>query len=379
MGASFTNCHVRSTDANAVAAVLASLVKSRAYISPASGGWVTIFDEASESQDSKILIKLAKELSKALKTEVFGFLVHDSDIAVYYLCQNGDLMDEFDSCPDYFDNEVSEEDRRRVRGVTEKLLPLAIAGTTREQIDAVIHPASREDFPLMAEEIISDLGTLLGMDENRTGLGFEYFENEGENMMDDAADFVMVEKGVPPPPIKASIAAVPKPRTREKRLTQAEGISQMKLDMLAMAVAILARAWTSQTNDQVTALSKMLPPDQARAAVARITSTLENTARESVKLSKLADRPTFEELKAARDAGPDAFAALVAARTPGILGSVAAQAIGDGIETFVAALLKHGLDPNATDHFGHKIMDAAERLGTDSPIYQMLKAAPVAR
>src|ERR1700679_2096902 len=107
MGASFTNCQVRSTDANAVATVLASLVKSRAYISPASGGWVTVYDEATESQDSKLLIKLAKELSKTLKTEVFGFLVHDSDIAVYYLCQNGELVDEFDSCPDYFGNKVS--------------------------------------------------------------------------------------------------------------------------------------------------------------------------------------------------------------------------------------------------------------------------------
>lgn len=375
MGASFTNCQVRSTDANAVATVLAPLLKSRAYVSPASGGWVTVYDEATESQDSKLLIKLAKELSKALKTEVFGFLVHDSDIAVYYLCQNGELVDEFDSCPDYFGNEVSAVERERVRGITEKLLPLAVAGTTREQIDAVIHPASRQDFPLMAEEIILDLGTLLGMDENRTGLGFEYFENEGEHLLDDAADFMVVEKSVPPPRMKPSVAAVPKPSPPKKRVTQAEAISQMKLDMLAFAVAILARAWTSQTNDQAAALAKILPPDQARAAFAKITSTLENSARESVKLSKLADRPTFEELKAARDAGPDALAALLAKRTPSILGSVATQAIGDRMETFVAALLKHGLDPHATDHFGQKIIDAAERLGTDSPIYQMLKTA----
>src|ERR1700739_2798895 len=122
MGTSFTNCQVRSTAANAVATALAPLLKSRAYISRASGGWVTVYDEATESQDSKLLIKLAKELSKALRTEVFGFLVHDSDIAVYYRVQNGELVDEFDSCPDYFGNEVSAAERARVRGVTEKLL-----------------------------------------------------------------------------------------------------------------------------------------------------------------------------------------------------------------------------------------------------------------
>ena len=193
--------------------------------------------------------------------------------------------------------------------------------------------------------------------------------------MDDAADFVAMEKGVPPPRMKSSVETIPKTRPHKKRVTKAEAISHMKLDMLAMAVTILARAWTSQTNDQAAALAKILPPDQVRAALAQITSTFENGARESVKLSKLADCPTFEELKAARDAGPDALAALLAKRTPSILGSVATQAIGDRMETFVAALLKHGLDPHATDHFDQKIMDAAERLGTDSLIYRMLKTA----
>lgn len=374
MGASFTNCQVRSTDANAVTSVLAPLLKSRAYVSPASNGWVTVYDEASE-QESSLLIKLAKELSMALKTAVLGFMVFDSDIAFYYLCQNGELVDEFDSCPDYFDDEVSEVERARVRGVTEKLLPLAAKGTTREQIDVVIHPANGEDFPLMAEDIIRDIGILLGMDENHTGLGFEYFQNEGEGLMDDSADFAMVEKGAPPPQMKSSVAAVPKPRPQEKRVTKAEAISEMKLDMLAVAVTILARGWTSQANDQAAALAKMLPPDQARTALARVTSALENSARESLKFSKLTDRPTFEELKAARDAGPDAFAALLVKRTPSILGSVATQAIGDRMEMFIAALLKHGLDPHATDDFGQKIMDVAERQGTDSPIYKMFKAA----
>ena len=66
MGASFTNCQVRSDDANAVAAALTPLLKTRGYVSPPYGGWVTVYDEATESQDSKLLTTLAKELSKAL-------------------------------------------------------------------------------------------------------------------------------------------------------------------------------------------------------------------------------------------------------------------------------------------------------------------------
>ena len=191
MGAFFTNCQVRSDDANAVVTALGPLLQSRAYVSPAAGGWVTVYDEATESQDEKSLMRLAQGLSKALNTAVFGFQMHDSDIAVYYLCQKGELVDEFDSCPNYFGDRISDKDRQKVRGVTDKLLPLCIAGTSREQIDAIIHPESDEDFPVMAEDIITNLGMLLGLDENRITLGFEYFETEGESILDDAKDFTV--------------------------------------------------------------------------------------------------------------------------------------------------------------------------------------------
>src|SRR5215813_6853153 len=109
MGSFFTNLHIRNTSTAAICAALPSLVEGRAYVSPESSGWVTVYCEAAESQDDETMRELAGGLSKMLKTEALGFLVHDSDIAMYWLYRDGVLTDEFNSAPDYFGEHVSEK------------------------------------------------------------------------------------------------------------------------------------------------------------------------------------------------------------------------------------------------------------------------------
>jgi hypothetical protein len=88
---------------------------------------------------------------------------------------------------------VSEEICEAVRGNSNILIPLCVPGTTREQIDAVIHP--QDGFPAFAEEILIALAQLLGVDEGRISLGFEYFEQDGESILDDASEFERVGQG----------------------------------------------------------------------------------------------------------------------------------------------------------------------------------------
>src|SRR5215469_18162511 len=124
MGASFTNYQVRGKSAAEVSKALEPLVKARAYVSPEKNGWVTVYDEASEV-DEKARQNIGEGLSKKLETAVLAFAVYDSDMAMYWLYQDGILLDEFDSAPEFF-KKVSEKVRLRVRGDAEKLLPLCI-------------------------------------------------------------------------------------------------------------------------------------------------------------------------------------------------------------------------------------------------------------
>ena len=191
MGAFIVNYQVRSGSLAAVREVLKSLVTAQAYVSPPKNGWVTVYDEESDSQDDAVLRRIAAGLSRALKTDVIGFMVHDSDIAMYWLYRAGALLDEFSSAPDYFGNAVDDATRERLRGENEILLPLCVSGTTVEAIDAALHPAEEATF---AEDYLAMLAALLGIDERRINLSFEYFVNEGKDILDDASEFESVSR-----------------------------------------------------------------------------------------------------------------------------------------------------------------------------------------
>src|SRR5215831_630598 len=122
MGASFTNLHVRNSSPQSVCAALPKLTPSRAYVSPPTNGWVTVYIEVTEDQDEKKLRAVAEGLSRTLKADVIAFLVHDSSIALYWLYRCGNLADQFNSRPDYFDDAVDAQTRERVRGKSDVLL-----------------------------------------------------------------------------------------------------------------------------------------------------------------------------------------------------------------------------------------------------------------
>ena len=69
MGAFFTNLHVRDSSTQAVCQALPKLTPSRAYVSPPTNGWVTVYTEATEDQDQEKLCAIAAGLSTALKAD----------------------------------------------------------------------------------------------------------------------------------------------------------------------------------------------------------------------------------------------------------------------------------------------------------------------
>jgi ankyrin repeat protein len=65
---------------------------------------------------------------------------------------------------------------------------------------------------------------------------------------------------------------------------------------------------------------------------------------------------------------------LIAKKTPGQLTEIGIGAAVYGLDAFLAALLKHGLDPNASNAQGRTTLSAAESHGKDSAVYRLVKA-----
>src|SRR5262245_8979924 len=106
MGAFIANLHVRSEDDEAVRRAMSDIGVRQFRLAAPRQGWTSIFEERASTQDEDWIASLAEQLSSRLRTACVAFLVHDSDIARYWLSDQGKLLDEYNSIPDYFD-EVS--------------------------------------------------------------------------------------------------------------------------------------------------------------------------------------------------------------------------------------------------------------------------------
>jgi hypothetical protein len=96
MGSFYTNVTVLSTDRDAVAIYLRESHR-RAFVSPAAGHAIVIFDRECEEQDIQQLQKLAQGLTEHMACTALAALVHDDDVLWLALYEHGRLSATYDS------------------------------------------------------------------------------------------------------------------------------------------------------------------------------------------------------------------------------------------------------------------------------------------
>jgi tetratricopeptide (TPR) repeat protein len=113
MGAFFDSIHVRTENSGSVQKALEQIAKEadcKFLLGPALNGWTSIFPSDS-GKDDEICAKIAK----LIPNDVFHLIVHDDDIFIYCFYRNGQLIDEYNSWPDSFE-EVSETEKQKCQG-----------------------------------------------------------------------------------------------------------------------------------------------------------------------------------------------------------------------------------------------------------------------
>jgi ankyrin repeat protein len=144
-------------------------------LTTAKEGWVTVYDETSEAQKQAELQRVAQGLSVGLAADVFAFLLHDSDLFIYWAYRKGKLLDQFNSNPDYF-GKVDSGEKKKWAGNFEKLLPLAPAGVTVAKVRQILKKKA-----VFHEEIVAAFARLMGIDPERAGTGFRYLIRGGHD------------------------------------------------------------------------------------------------------------------------------------------------------------------------------------------------------
>jgi Ankyrin repeats (3 copies) len=173
MGAFIVNFHIKTRSPTNVAAVVQRLINTRAYVSSSRTGWVSVYEERTSQQETEEIDRLARELSSHVDAPVIAFQVHDSDVLRYWLYEHGDLRDQYNSNPDYFQTAPPGQGQQ-LRGNAHTLLKHCERGATLEQVGDVLSQ-DRSEFEL-ADHRLDVLAQLLGIDSLRAGVDFRDFE-----------------------------------------------------------------------------------------------------------------------------------------------------------------------------------------------------------
>ena len=174
MGNFYVNYTVRGPSQRAVADALAG---RSAIITPAKNSCVVVFDQQSDDQDMEVIAGLASDLSGELRCPVLAILNHDDDILWYQLHDKGELVDEYDSSPGYFD---SDAEPTGPSGGDARKLCTAFASANVADVESILRKSSLdEDGYAFAIERHSGLVSALGMPPFAVGGGYGYI-SDGE-------------------------------------------------------------------------------------------------------------------------------------------------------------------------------------------------------
>ncbi len=186
MGNFYVNFTVRSDDPLRIASTLKQ-ARRKAFVTPPVNGQVVVYEEESDNQDTRAIEEVGRLLSGELKAAVLAVLNHDDDVLCYWLFEDGQLSDSYNSRPDYF-GEV-EPDGAGTGGDARRLCAAFSAESATDRVQAVL--AGKDyGFALFRH---SELVKLLGLPDYGVGCGFRYVSmNEPPEGL-DLDDLICVE------------------------------------------------------------------------------------------------------------------------------------------------------------------------------------------
>jgi hypothetical protein len=175
MGLFCANFHFRNIDEDTLQTAIARRGVDGHRVLPAKGGWTSLYEERASQQDEEWIRELAGDLTRELRATAIAFMVHDSDIACYWLFENGQQIDDYNSFPDYFDMDSTASEPSGPRGGRpEVLLRCCRKGVKRDQLATILSQQTT-----FAESIIEQLAQALGIDPARA-LG-DYRHNDDDD------------------------------------------------------------------------------------------------------------------------------------------------------------------------------------------------------
>ncbi|HET7230162.1 MAG TPA: nuclear transport factor 2 family protein [Longimicrobium sp.] len=176
MGASYSNITLQGPERGRIIQALEARGR-QAYVGPAENGRVVVFDEQSEG-DPDQGAEFAQELTRELGGVALAVTVHDDDIFLYALVRDGQVLDEYNSCPGYF-----EGDEVPPSGGDAALLCSTLGSGDPARLEQILRAPPKEGDYVYEQGRHGDFAEALGLPEHSLGLGFGYvYQGDAEDL-----------------------------------------------------------------------------------------------------------------------------------------------------------------------------------------------------
>lgn len=195
MGAFYGNLTLKGVDQQRIAEALHG---RRSIVAPNAGDYVIAFDSVCDDQDIEAIQALTSKLSRKFDCAALAAVVHDDDVLGFFLYQNGDLTDWYNSSPSYFDFDSTKEPAGPAGGSAERLCAVFAAGVPRE-VEAILRKPVGEKGYVFETERHRDLVHALGLPGHAVGTALASFDR-GE--CPEGLSMDQMVRAADPPPVE---------------------------------------------------------------------------------------------------------------------------------------------------------------------------------
>lgn len=170
MGSFYTNVTLRGPGQEQVAEYLAGRNR-QVLVSPTIDGVTVVYDALTESQETRLLTNLGRELSAQFDCPSLAALNHDDDILWLQLHVDGRLIDEYNSSPGYFDGNATEEPEG---GNAEALCEAFGAEDAAARVERILRQERDTMGYVFASKRHAELAEALGIPAELVTTGYRY-------------------------------------------------------------------------------------------------------------------------------------------------------------------------------------------------------------
>jgi hypothetical protein len=171
MGAFYGNITLKGPNQEKI---VQSLRSRRAIVAPKVGDYTVAFDSVCDEQDIEGIQSLTSELSRELCCSALAVIVHDDDVLGYFLYEDGELSDWYNSCPSYFNFGSAKESDGPAGGDAERLCAVFGAGNPKE-LESIFRKQRGKRGYVFETERHKDLVRALSLPAFSVGTALENF------------------------------------------------------------------------------------------------------------------------------------------------------------------------------------------------------------